>query len=138
LLHDKEEKILFQQRSNSKRYPNKWVISAGGHIPSGNDILKQAHSELQEELGFDTEIFFLQKEFKGNEYESRFIYWFVAQYDGQKITTSLNEVQNTKFISRETMEKIFEDFDPASHKESFFKDFSVIAYQISKYYWNKI
>jgi isopentenyldiphosphate isomerase len=44
--------ILFQKRSDNKKLqPNKWDVSASGHISSGELPVKTAIRETQEELG---------------------------------------------------------------------------------------
>lgn len=46
------EKVLLQKRSLAKEsYPDKWDISAAGHISAGEDVLKTAVREIEEELG---------------------------------------------------------------------------------------
>ena len=60
IINEKNE-ILIQQRSaNKDKNPNKWDISAAGHISSGQDSLMAATREINEEvsvnLGFNVEV----------------------------------------------------------------------------------
>lgn len=138
LLIDQQNRILLQKRSKNKSYPGMWVISAGGHIPQGQNIKEQAHKELYEELGFDTEIKFLHKEFESGSHESHFIYWFIANYTNQQIKPNPEEVETTKFVSQDSLRNLFKDFDLETHKKPFYNQHSVLAFNICNYYWHSI
>ena len=46
--------VLFQKRAATKEsYPDKWDVSAAGHVESGESSIDAAIKELREELGVD-------------------------------------------------------------------------------------
>lgn len=50
----KRQEVVLQQRSpNKDTFPNRWDISAAGHIENGADSRETAARELAEELGMD-------------------------------------------------------------------------------------
>jgi isopentenyldiphosphate isomerase len=52
ILVYREGKVFMQRRSPTKdRYPNYWVVSATGHVNSGESFDEAAVRELREELG---------------------------------------------------------------------------------------
>mgnify|MGYP005855070069 CR=1 FL=1 len=45
-------KVILQRRSSLKKsYPNRWDISAAGHVTAGDNSIETASKELSEELG---------------------------------------------------------------------------------------
>ena len=53
-LYTKKGEILIQQRAKNKdTHPGLWDVSVAGHIGAGEDILKSAIREVQEEIGLD-------------------------------------------------------------------------------------
>ena len=43
--------MLIQQRQNTKKWPNLWDLTSGGHVTSGEDPRSSAFRELAEEVG---------------------------------------------------------------------------------------
>lgn len=100
ILIDNNNNILLQQRSFKKKvYPGYWIVSAAGHVPKGMIPLESIHKELQEELGFDTDIQFFKKELLHLQNETIFEYWHTATYSGQKIHPDADEVEQVKWVS---------------------------------------
>ena len=52
-IFNEEGKMLIQQRTPNKKWPNMWDISVGGCVSSGEDSSLAAHREVQEELGLN-------------------------------------------------------------------------------------
>lgn len=105
MLVDKDNKILFQKRSATKIVaPNKWIISVAGHVTKGQTADEAAHRELEEELGFDTKLRFLGKTYFAGENETHFTYWFVGEYNGEKIIVDPRETQKYEFLSEAEMD----------------------------------
>jgi isopentenyldiphosphate isomerase len=54
MLEDGKGNVLLQHRSPTKDiYPDCWDNSASGHVDAGEDYIKAAYRELQEELGVE-------------------------------------------------------------------------------------
>ncbi len=50
---DENNKVLMQQRSNSKqKFPGLWDLSTAGHIRSGEGPMEALNRELNEEIGY--------------------------------------------------------------------------------------
>ena len=99
ILVDSQNKILLQKRSHYKTVnPGMWSVTAG-HVLKGEDTLEAAHTELQEELGFDTELVFITKAFHTYDWETHFMYYYVGIHTGQPIVLETAEVAETRFFS---------------------------------------
>ena len=106
LLVDKDERILLQKRSKYKNEnPSVWSITAG-HILAKGDPEITAHQELEEELGFDTKLIYLDKILKTYPWETHFTYYFLAKYDGQKIVLEPAEVEKVDFFSKAELDDL--------------------------------
>ncbi len=117
LLFNKEGKILWQKRSmNKKVHPGVWSVTAG-HVEAGKDPDDVAHVELQEELGFDTELTFFDKILKTYPNETHFMYYYIGEYDGQEIQIQQSELEEVRWVSMEDLEDMMEDGEEvnASH-----------------------
>ncbi len=72
--------LLFQKRSPYvDRNANKWDVSGGGHINSGEDILTAAVRELREEIGASVDASELEYLFSRND-GRRIAYVFLCDY----------------------------------------------------------
>jgi isopentenyl-diphosphate delta-isomerase len=100
IIYDDDKKVLIQQRSKKKNLnPGMWAVSCAGHVPKGMSPLDAAHMELKEELGFDTELEFIEKRLDRISTETRFVYWYVGKYNKERITVEPEEVEEVKWIS---------------------------------------
>ncbi|MDO8498615.1 MAG: NUDIX domain-containing protein [bacterium] len=108
LIHDDQKKILFQQRSRHKVVnPLKWTISCAGYVIKGEDSDKTAHRELEEELGFDTELKFVDKRFNKMPNQAQFHYCYIGKYSGEEIKIEKAEVEQAVFLSQfDLVEKV--------------------------------
>lgn len=62
ILKDENGRILSQRRSpNKKSYPNCWTDSVSGHVDEGETFEDAIQREMQEEIGFQTELKFIGK-----------------------------------------------------------------------------
>ena len=114
IICNEQNKVLLQKRSLTKRTdPGIWTISCAGHVTHGLTPLETAHKELMEELGFDTDLEFFEKEFSELPTESRFFYWYTGQFpEDSKITMEKGQVDGVKFISKFELE----DFQKAGNE----------------------
>ena len=114
IINEKND-ILIQQRSaNKDKNPNKWDISAAGHISSGQDSLMAATREINEEvsvnLGFNVEVkefrymysFRKQQVFAEDYIENQFYDFFILRQNGlnkQSLKYQDSEVQAIDFVT---------------------------------------
>ncbi len=110
LLFDKNKNVVIQKRSKYKSvHPNMWSLLAG-HIPAGADPEKTAYIELAEEFDLkDIQLHFLTKKFVEYSNESHFMYYFVGEYSGEKITFEESEVSEVRVVSQVALEKMIAD-----------------------------
>ena len=53
---DKNSNVLLQKRSHNKKlWPNKWDVTVGGHVDSGEFGIETIIRECKEELGIDVQ-----------------------------------------------------------------------------------
>ena len=95
LIYDDQNRLLIQQRShNKKSFPLAWIISVAGHVPAGIKPLQVAHNELIEELGFDTDLQFIRKDFDHLPNQTMFSYVYKGKFpEGTEINFDTNEIE---------------------------------------------
>ena len=104
---DKNKRLLFHQRSRKKTVsPLTWICSVAGHISKGMNSKEAAHKELIEELGFDTELTFIEKRLHTYPYETHFCYWYIGKYKGEKINPYKAEIEQIAFLTSKELEQI--------------------------------
>lgn len=107
LLYSADKKILFQRRSLQKLVaPGEWMTTAAGHVTKGLTPFEAAHKELKEELGFDTELKFLDKNLVKRTNETHFTYRYIGKYLGQKIEIEKDEVEEAQLFSEVEFDKL--------------------------------
>lgn len=105
ILFDADHRILFQQRSMKKTVnPGKWIISCAGHVTKGMTPEEAAQMELQEELGIDTKLIFIDKKLIKDQRETHFTYWFMGKYSGDEIILETEEVEQARFIDEDELD----------------------------------
>ncbi|MCA9390307.1 NUDIX domain-containing protein [candidate division WWE3 bacterium] len=109
LIVDSKKRVLMQQRSATKKtYPLYWIVSCAGHVPAGMSPEDAAHKELQEELGFDTALTFVEKYALQIETESIFAYMYQGVYEGQTIVIDPDETEQYRFFSRDEWQTLID------------------------------
>ncbi len=112
-IYNSVGEVLFQLRSDDKDfYPNRWDVSAAGHIGAGESPEVGAAREVEEELGIpvkpgDLKFYGIRpmeirfKEMKNNE----FFYTYFLKYDGsaEDLILQEEEVDAVKFMSIDTV-----------------------------------
>lgn len=110
---DDQKRVLLQQRSFQKVHqPGLWTIAAAGHVTKGMSPEETAHKELKEELGFDTDLKFVEKFRYDSPTESRFMSLFLGKYFGQTITIDTKEVAQAKFFSQDEFDALIKSDAP--------------------------
>jgi len=97
-------------------YPNKWDVSAAGHVSAGENIKTSAIREIKEEIGIkirESDLEFLKKfnvhiDYNGMS-NNEIYYVFTCKYDGpiDNLKLQTEEVAEIKFMS---VEKVKEEF----------------------------
>ncbi len=110
LIYNDQGKVLIQQRSFKKKFfPGSWTTTAVGHVPAGKTPEAAAHMELLEELGFDTELKFVEKRKYDSGDHLSFGYLFMGKFPkNAQIVIDTDEVEKTKFVSHEEATKMEE------------------------------
>jgi isopentenyldiphosphate isomerase len=100
LIFNTEGKLLLQKRSLNKDVaPGKWDTSVGGHLNLGEDPLRAAKREMEEELGISFgEQRFLYSYIHTNSYETELVYTYACLYEGE-IFLNPDEIDEVKFWS---------------------------------------
>lgn len=108
LVYNDQNEILIQQRNFKKKFfPGSWTTTAVGHVPSGKTPEEAAHMELLEELGFDTELKFVEKRKYDSGKHLSFGYLFIGKFPkNTQIVINTDEVEKIQFISREEATKM--------------------------------
>ena len=111
IIYDDKNRVLIQQRSFKKRlYPGVWTVTCAGHVTYGLTPLETAHMELLEEVGFDTKLKFVEKEFNKIPTESRFFYWYVGKLPkNAKVKIEPREVESIKLLSQSQLKKFIQE-----------------------------
>jgi isopentenyldiphosphate isomerase len=116
LIFDKDNRVLLQRRSQYKTvHPGMWSVTAG-HILSGETAIETAHTELKEELGFDTDLEYLEKEFHSYDHETHFMYYYLAKYEDQEIELEAAEVEKVQFFSRSELDNLLKSEELVNKK----------------------
>ncbi len=104
------DKVLIQQRSHNKAVmPLIWTTSVAGHIPRGMAPEAAAHMELTEELGFDTSLSFIKKEFFRMHHETHFCYDYAGELPKSlAIQPNFDEIEKIKLVNRKELEQMIE------------------------------
>lgn len=104
LVFDDRGRVLFQQRSRYKNVmPLYWTMSVAGHVPRGMTVESAAHMELQEELGFDTDLVYSYTSLEHAPNETFFCSVFLAPYRNQAIHFAPHEIEAVQWMDLEAM-----------------------------------
>ncbi len=111
LVVDENNRVLLQQRSFKKKsFPGAWTVTAVGHVPAGMTPEQAAHKELQEELGFDTVLSFIELRKYISENHTSLGFLFLGKINSDtKLTIQEEEVEQAKFVSEEELEQMLLD-----------------------------
>lgn len=107
LLFDGRRNLLLQKRSFRKQVsPGAWEVTAAGHVTKGLTPIEAAHKELKEELGFDTELKFVEKYKVVLPNETHFTYFYLGEYNGQRLAIEMDEVEEARLFSQGEFDKL--------------------------------
>lgn len=110
IINDKGE-ILVQKRSAiKKKSPNKYDISAAGHVVAGETLLQACVRETKEELGItasENDFIFLKEILKQEGWEFGESYVLLTKWKIEEMNLQLEEVAEVKFLKYEDFIKLF-------------------------------
>lgn len=94
--------MLIQQRQNTKKWPNLWDLTSGGHVTSGEDPRTSAFRELSEEVGIQVAFTGLRPAVTVAFSDGWDDFYVVhSEADPEKLEIQLDEVQAVKWASLE-------------------------------------
>lgn len=143
ILNNKNE-LLIQKRSPLKdNNPNKWDISAAGHVSAGEDYITSALRETEEEIGLkipseDFILIGIVKQISSREgyinNEINPVYIIKMELDPEKIVKQEEEVSEVKFISYKELQHLIESKDQSfiQHPKEYKLLFSYLDKSINK------
>ena len=106
LLYDQLGRVLLQKRAATKKVmPSIWICSAAGHITYGESTAIAAHRELQEEIGFDTQLTEVTKILNTLQSERHIAHWFLGNYTNGKIALDPREASEYVWIGEKECDR---------------------------------
>lgn len=117
IINSKKE-VLIQQRSEKKKlWPNKWDITAGGHVDAGEFGYEAVIREAKEEIGIDikvSDLIFIgcsiSKVLQKGMVDNHFNEFYIVKRDLniKDINLQVEEVQDIKWIANNELIKMIE------------------------------
>lgn len=110
MIFNSEGKIALQLRSSQVGFcPGHWSTTVGGHVRSGEEYNQAALREYQEELGVQSDLDFLGKDFyqiPGRP--NKFLVTFKTRFDGP-FRPNPKEVEKVSFFTIDEIKKMVEN-----------------------------
>ena len=132
VINEKNEILIQQRAANKDKNPNKWDISAAGHISAGQDALSAATREINEEisvnLGYNVEVkefrymysFRKQQVFADDYIENQFYDFFILRQNGlnkDSLKFQDKEVQAIDFVNISKLNELSKNDNFVDRKE---------------------
>lgn len=109
IINDKEELLIQQRASTSKKYPNYWETTSGGAL-LGEDAIIGTIRELEEELGIQVnkeDLRFIGSYARINDFVEVFL--LKSNINIKDLKLQADEVQTAKWVSIKEFEDIIEN-----------------------------
>ena len=102
IIFNANGEILLQRRSMKKHYfAGLWSITCTGHVHKGKSPIDAAHQELKEELGFDTDLYFLERKKMIYENNKSFGYVYAGRVENDVcLKIDKSELEEAKFYKK--------------------------------------
>lgn len=120
IFNEKDEMLIQQRSSNKSSNPNKWDISLGGCVQSGEDSQSAVQRETNEELGLNLD-FSQDCPALTISFDTGFDDIFIKKADIKlsDVTFKDNEVQNVKWASKQEILTFLKSGKFIKYKPSF-------------------
>lgn len=105
-IFNQRNEMLIQQRTENKKWPNKWDITAGGCVSSNYDSQSTMSKELKEELGIDFDFSKIRPVFTFN-FDEGFDDFYLIKQD-IKLSSLILQKEEVKDARWATMDEILE------------------------------
>ena len=107
---DNTEVLLQKRRKNKYHCGGLWSNTCCSHPKPGENVLEAAKRRLKEEMGFTTDLYYLDKflyeaKLSNNLTEKELDYVFVGFFSQEKFNVNQDEVEDYKWISSDELEK---------------------------------
>lgn len=115
--------------------PNRWDISAAGHIPAGEDSLRGALRELREELGVQARaeelefLFSTKREIELDSITDRAfndIYLLQRDVDLEKLQLQAEEVAAVRWLPWRELDGLWRRADVVEHEEEYSRLYKIL------------
>lgn len=112
VINPESRSVFLQKRGANVSYlPNHYCTSAGGHVASGEDYDIAAQRELEEEIGLNTELHYVDKfSFTCSDSGTRFISLYIT-YASKGFSLCEDEVSEGYFVTITELETILNNDD---------------------------
>lgn len=109
LLFDRKGRMALQRRSKNDAFcPNHWSTAVGGHVRSGESYEEAALREYREELGTESELTLLGKEYYNPPGLKKHLTTFTTTYEGP-FKLGEEEVEHIAYFTLEEIENMIKD-----------------------------
>lgn len=147
VINSKNELLIQKRSKNKDLYPDKWYVSLGGHISSGEDNQQTIIREFKEELGVDVSkqmnkiryLYTFKERIIANngafiDHAFYDVYFLRQDFNLDELVLQEDEVQAVKFINYEDLKKAVrqQGKDYWIHKEGFARLFEDLDPILSK------
>lgn len=106
--HRKE--LLMQKRSKTKdMFPSRWAFSVGGHVDSGDTYERAVIRELQEELGIQIPLHFVEKRLVKHAEETEFWSIYLGVHEGPFPHFNVIEMDEVQFFSLSRLREMIDE-----------------------------
>lgn len=126
MINSKGQVLLQKRSANKKLWPNKWDMTAGGHVLAGEFGFEAIIREIKEELGIDiqkNDITFIgsaiSTKIKGDIINKHFNEYYIINKDLDETTLTLQteEVSDVKWFDKdEIVKRIQNNYDGITDK----------------------
>lgn len=117
MVEDARGRILLQRRSHGMvLYPDRWDISAAGHVDLGMTYLEAARQEVAEELGIeDPDLkefghFFLKIEFEGRKMYNFNQLYFLQLKGDERLHVEEEEVSGIRWFTKDELRSLVKEY----------------------------
>ena len=119
-VFNSKNEMLIQQRQNTKKWPNLWDLTSGGHVTAGEGTRTSAYRELLEEVGLDIDFTGVRPAVTV-AFKDGWDDFYVVHSDekAEDLVIQLDEVQAVKWATLEEVLRLRENDEFMPYTKSF-------------------